>query len=561
MRLGDMLVAEGLITEEQVQQALKIQKQAPTHTRLGEVLINNKFISESQLVDTLSRQLGIDYIDLSEYDIDAEMVQYIPKQLARKYSIVPVKVAKNMLFLAMQDPLNFEAVEEARRASKMRIIQMIGTERGIRHAITTLYSNKGANEAIMQMKAEAGIWNEATEQEEILAENDSNAAPTIKLVNSIIERAYVENASDIHFEPSSGDMRVRMRIDGRLHNILVIPRDLQDSVISRLKIMSHMNLVERRIPQDGRAKATVQGKSIDLRVSTLPSISGEKVVIRLLVQDPSLFVRSGIGIPEEESAKLDHLMAASNGVIMIVGPTGSGKSSTMYTLIQELLDESVNLVTLEDPVEFSIEGATQVNINEKTGLTFASGLRSILRQDPDIICVGEIRDGETAEIAMRAAMTGHKVITTIHTENAISAIDRLKDMGVEPYLIAGGLTGIISQRLVRCICKNCREEYTPEESAIKIAGLDPSIKRTYYHGAGCDECFHTGYRGRTGVFEILSTNRQLRHAIAKDVDKQELLEMINETGFVSMQDCVGEMVEDGITTVEEIGRVMAFMEY
>lgn len=559
MRLGDMLISNNLITEEQVQEALKLQK--GTHKRLGEVLINHNFITEAQLVDTLSRQLGIDYIDLSKYDVDPEMVKYIPKLIAKKYSIVPIKVVNNMLFLAMQDPLNFEAIEEAKRASKMRIIQMIGTERGINHAISTLYSNKGATEAILQMKAEAGVWNESYNQDLGLEEEEqTNAAPTIKLVNSIIERAYNENASDIHFEPSSGDMRIRMRIDGNLHNILTIPQNLQDSVISRLKIMARMNLVERRIPQDGRANIMVHGNSIDLRVSTLPSIFGEKVVIRLLVQDPALFVRSGIGIPEEESKKLDNLIAASNGVILIVGPTGSGKSSTMYTLIMEMLDESVNLVTLEDPVEFSIEGATQVNINEKTGLTFASGLRSILRQDPDIICIGEIRDGETAEIAMRAAMTGHKVITTIHTEDAISAIDRLKDMGVEPYLIAGGITGIISQRLVRRICKNCIEEYTPDESAIQIAGMDPKEDRKYYHGKGCDECFHTGYRGRTGVFEILATNRKLKSAISRDVDKQQLLDIIKETGFVSMQECVADMVNDGITTVEEIGRVMAFIE-
>lgn len=556
-RLGDMLVADKAITEDQLMEALALQKQS--HDRLGKVLIDNNIISEGQLIDTLSRQLGIDYIDLSSADIDPSVVKYVPRSVARKYSVVPVKVVRDVLYLAMADPLNFPAIEEVRRTSKLRIVQMIASTRGVEHAISTLYGNEGAAEAISQMRAEAGLWSEGADQ---INEEEGNraAAPAIRLVNSIIERGVNENASDIHFEPSLDDMHVRMRIDGRLHNIINIPKDIQDSVISRLKIMGRMNLVERRIPQDGRARIRFRGKSIDLRMSTLPTVSGEKVVIRLLSQDMGLLDRKGIGITPEESVKLDKIMASTSGVILIVGPTGSGKSSTMYTLLRELLDESVNLVTLEDPVEYTIQGATQVQINEATGLTFASGLRSVLRQDPDIICVGEIRDGETAEIAMRAAMTGHLVISTIHTEDAVSAVDRLKDMGVEPYLIAGGLRGVISQRLLRRVCPNCREEYVPDSAKIRLAGIDPGLNIRYYRGRGCEQCFHTGYRGRTGVFEILPVTADLRKAITRNEDKDRIRQLMDEAGFQSMNKSAETLVARGITTVEEVCRVLAITD-
>ncbi|NLD11693.1 MAG: type II/IV secretion system protein, partial [Clostridiales bacterium] len=537
-RLGDMLLSVDLITEEQLNEALAKQKESKD--RLGKVLVDNGYITESQLIETLRMQLGIDFIDLTKVDIPPEMSSYVPKHIARKDSIVPVKLAKDTLFIAMADPMNFMAIEEARKTSKKRIIPMIASSTAVDHAINTLYGNEGAAEAMAQMRAEAGIRQD--EAEEI---NEGNAnAPTIRLVNSIVERAFTEKASDIHFEPSSGDMNVRMRIDGRLHNILKIPGDLKDPVISRLKVMGHLDIVERRIPQDGRAEMKLKSKDIDMRMSTLPTIYGEKVVIRLLARDENMLDRRGIGITDADSDKLDKMMANTSGVILIVGPTGSGKSSTMYTLIKELLNESTNLITLEDPVEYNIDGATQVQINEKTGLTFASGLRAILRQDPDIICVGEIRDGETAEIAMRAAMTGHLVISTIHTEDAVSAIDRLHDMGVEPYLIAGGLRGIISQRLVRVICKNCKEEYEPDKEKLKMAVIDDVPGKKYYHGSGCDMCFHSGYRGRTGVFEFLPVNDKLRKCINDGANKQEIKQIIGESGFVTMQQNAEALVSE-----------------
>lgn len=552
-RLGDLLLSVGLITEEQLNQALGMQKK--TKERLGTTLIQGGFITEGQLIDALRMQLGIEFVDLTKTVIQPEMVDQIPKNMAKKYGVIPVKLEKDHLYLAMSDPLNFMAIEEVRAATRKKIIPMIASENGVEHAIANLYGNEGAARAIAQMRQEAGFVEQ--EETENNSESEVASAPTIRLVNSIIERAVVEGASDIHLEPSEGDMNIRMRVDGRLHSMLQVPRDLQDSVVSRMKIMGHMDIAERRIPQDGRAEIRIKSNDIDLRLSTLPTIYGEKIVIRLLNREAALLDRDGIGIQADDSKKMDRLLQHNSGVILLVGPTGSGKSSTMYTMIKELNQDTVNLITLEDPVEYHIDGITQVQINEKTGMTFANGLRAILRQDPDIICVGEIRDGETAEIAMRAAMTGHLVISTLHTEDAISAIDRLRDMGVEPYLIAAGLRGIISQRLVRKICPNCKEAYEPADDKMELIGFGPENKHTFYHGKGCPLCFHSGYRGRTGVFEFLMMNEKIRTCITETTDKQTLRKVIHESDFVSMTEHAKELITNGVTTVEEICRTVS----
>ena len=556
-RLGDILVSQKIITNDQLMEALSLQKQQGK--RLGQTLIDNGFITENQLIDTLRYQLGIDYIDLSKIDIPVEMSEWIPKSVAVSNGIVPVSVSKDTLFIAMEDPLNFYAIEEAKQVSKKKIVPMIASRTAIEHAINSLYGNEKAAKAIAQMRSEAGISEESIRSTPEPQESEQDG-PTIRLINSIIERAYEENASDIHFEPTKGDMIVRIRVDGILHKILTIPSDLKDSATSRLKVMSHINITEKRIPQDGRAVMMLNGKEVDMRFSTLPTIYGEKTVIRLLSGDASMLNRAGIGMPEAESGKLDKLLATTSGVILIVGPTGSGKSSTMYTLAQELISESTNLITLEDPVEIKFEGATQVQINEKVGMTFASALRSVLRQDPDIICVGEIRDGETAEIAMRAAMTGHLVLSTIHTEDAFSAIDRLKDMGVEPYLIGGAVRGIISQRLVRRICPDCREEYTPDPELVKYAGIRNPQSVHFYHGKGCHHCFESGYRGRIGVFEILPINAQLRDVIASGITGTKLREMVMQQGFTPMIANGRKLVQEGVTTVDELVRTVVTLE-
>lgn len=556
-RLGDLLISAGLLTEEQLNDALIMQKNSEVRERLGKVLINEGFITESQLIEALRMQLGIDFIDLGSFSIDPEMVEQLPKSIAKKHGIVPVRISHDTLYIAMKDPLDFMAIEEVRNATKKKVVPMISSEGAVDRAISTLYGNEGAAKAIAQMRLEAGLNTEAEPERDDSIDKDNSNAPTIRLVNSIIERAVTEKASDIHLEPTSSDMRIRMRVDGQLHNVLNIPKDLRDTVIARLKVMAKMDISERRVPQDGRSSIKIKSVGVDLRLSSLPTIYGEKIVIRLLSREEAMLDRKGIGMRNEDSKKLDKLMGQNSGVILIVGPTGSGKSSTMYTLIKELTSEHTNLITLEDPVEYNIDGITQVQINEKTGMTFASGLRAILRQDPDIICIGEIRDGETAEIAMRAAMTGHLVISTMHTEDAISAIDRLKDMGVEPYLIAGGLRGIISQRLLRKVCPNCKESYVPKEEQRILTGIKLPEGKEYFHGKGCPVCFHSGYRGRSGVFEILNMNDRLRRCIAENKDKQQLRQAVDESDFVPMILNAQKLIEEGLTTVEEVYRTIS----
>ncbi len=551
-RLGEMLVDAHILSQDKVEEAVKLQ--ANSGKRLGAVLLENGYITETQLIDVLKIQLGIDFIDVNKETIDPSMASIVPKSIAEQYHVVPIKLEKDKLILAMEDPLNFRALEAVKQITKYKVTPYIAYASAVERAILVLYENEGASIAIEQMKQERGIdatFEEVAKQSDVASK--SSAAPTVKLVNSILERSLAEGASDIHIEPRENDMVVRIRVDGRLNQMLTIPKGLQDAVISRFKIMSEMNITEHRIPQDGRAQMTSSdGNVVDLRLSSLPTIYGEKIVIRILTRDKNSLTRTGIGITEKDNERFSRILKNSSGLIMIVGPTGSGKTSTLYTMIEELKSETVNMISLEDPVEFQIEGVTQVAINEKIGLTFASALRSCLRQDPDIISIGEIRDGETASIALRAAMTGHLVLTTVHTEDAVSAIDRLRDLGVEPYLIGGSLRGIVSQRLVRKICPNCREEYTPDPEIIDLAGINP-LNKHFYKGKGCYMCFDSGYKGRTGVFEILTIDSFLRDQISKGINGNELRKLVSERGsFTPMIVNGRDLVEKGVTTVDEI---------
>lgn len=551
-RLGEMLVDAHVLSQDKVEEAVKLQ--ANSGKRLGTVLLENGYITETQLIDVLKIQLGIDFIDVNKEMIDPSMASIVPKSIAEQYHVVPIKLEKDKLILAMEDPLNFRALEAVKQITKYKVTPYIAYASAVERAILVLYENEGASIAIEQMKQERGIdatFEEVAKQSDVASK--SSAAPTVKLVNSILERSLAEGASDIHIEPRENDMVVRIRVDGRLNQMLTIPKGLQDAVISRFKIMSEMNITEHRIPQDGRAQMTSSdGNVVDLRLSSLPTIYGEKIVIRILTRDKNSLTRTGIGITEKDNERFSRILKNSSGLIMIVGPTGSGKTSTLYTMIEELKSETVNMISLEDPVEFQIEGVTQVAINEKIGLTFASALRSCLRQDPDIISIGEIRDGETASIALRAAMTGHLVLTTVHTEDAVSAIDRLRDLGVEPYLIGGSLRGVVSQRLVRKICPNCREEYTPDPEIIDLAGINP-LNKHFYKGKGCYMCFDSGYKGRTGVFEILTIDSFLRDQISKGINGNELRKLVSERGsFTPMIVNGRDLVEKGVTTVDEI---------
>lgn len=559
-RLGELLVAAGTITEEELGRALALQKE--TKERLGTALISSGIITEDQLIEALQMQLGIEYVDLTKVSIPVELAQAVPKNIAKQYQVVPVKAVNDELYIAMSDPLNFYAIEEVRKAVRKKVVPMVATASSVERAIQVLYGNEGASKAIEEMRREAA----ASERDSgtstafvsnMLGEDSANSAPTIRLVNSIIERAITEEASDIHLEPHETEYIVRMRIDGMMRDVLAVPKELQSSVIARLKIMSGLDISERRVPQDGRFNVRIKNKDIDLRVSTLPTIYGEKIVARLLEKSGGKISKESIGLTGPDLEKFEDMIHCRSGVVLIVGPTGSGKSTTMYTMIDELNTPEVNLVTLEDPVEYNIDRVNQVQINEKIGMTFAGGLRAILRQDPDIIAVGEIRDGETADIAMRAAITGHVVLSTIHTNDAVGTVERLEDIGVEPYLIASALRGIISQRLVRRICPYCKQAYDPTEEELRSLGVEPEDGLKFYKGTGCQHCFNTGYRGRIAVFEMLPVNRKVRELIYARAGRTNIEKALKspDSGFVSLRENAIRLVKEGITTGAEVLRV------
>lgn len=558
-RLGDLLIAAGTITPEELDMGLQRQKE--TKERLGAALISAGIITEAELIEALRLQLGIEYIDLSKTTIPISLAQVVPKNIAKQFQVVPVRMERDELYLAMSDPMNFYAIEEVKKAVRKKIVPMIATTEGVEHAILVLYGNEGAARAIEAMKREAPTEEDNGEEAQFTGNilNDNiNDAPTIRLVNSIIERAILERASDIHIEPKEKELQVRMRIDGVLRKILTIPKNLQNSVISRLKIMSGMDIAERRVPQDGRFNVKNKKREFDLRVNSLPTVYGEKIVARLLDKRAGYLTPDSIGLMGDNLKKYQRAIHCTSGVILIAGPTGSGKSSTMNTMISQLNTEEVNVVTLEDPVEYNIDGVNQVQINEKTGMDFANGLRAILRQDPDIIAVGEIRDGETAQISMRAAITGHVVLSTIHTNDAVGTIERLEDIGVEPYLIATALRAVISQRLVRRICPKCKKSYEATAEEVRRLGLSTEHKHIFYRGEGCADCFNTGYRGRIGVFEILEITPEIRPLISRQAGRpaieQELASAHSE--FKTLRENAIQLVEEGITTAEEVQRVI-----
>lgn len=558
-RLGDLLIAAGTITPEELDMGLQRQKE--TKERLGAALISAGIITEAELIEALRLQLGIEYIDLSKTTIPISMAQVVPKNIAKQFQVVPVRMERDELYLAMSDPMNFYAIEEVKKAVRKKIVPMIATAEGVEHAILVLYGNEGTARAIEAMKREAPTEEDNGEEAQFTGNilNDNiNDAPTIRLVNSIIERAILERASDIHIEPKEKELQVRMRIDGVLRKILTIPKNLQNSVISRLKIMSGMDIAERRVPQDGRFNVKNKKREFDLRVNSLPTVYGEKIVARLLDKRAGYLTPDSIGLMGDNLKKYQRAIHCTSGVILIAGPTGSGKSSTMNTMISQLNTEEVNVVTLEDPVEYNIDGVNQVQINEKTGMDFANGLRAILRQDPDIIAVGEIRDGETAQISMRAAITGHVVLSTIHTNDAVGTIERLEDIGVEPYLIATALRAVISQRLVRRICPKCKKSYEATDEEVRRLGLSTEHKHIFYRVEGCADCFNTGYRGRIGVFEILEITPEIRPLISQQagrpVIEQELASAHSE--FKTLRENAIQLVEEGITTTEEVQRVI-----
>ena len=551
MRLGDLLVSSGIITGEQLEQALALPRE--DGQRLGDVLIRQGVISEAQLIDALRVQLGVDFVDLTAVSIPVELAKYVPRNLAKKFLVVPVKLVQDRLYLAMHDPLDFVAQDEVKTASRKRIIPMIATRKAVEQAIERLYGSEGTARVIEEMKREAGAGEDIIPAQMARDTADPEAsAPTIRFVNSLIERAFTERASDIHLEPQEGEMLVRMRIDGLLQRVLTVPADLQNTVISRLKIMGGMNIAEHKVPQDGHAMFSVRGHSLDLRIASMPTVYGEKIVLRLLDKSAQVLDKSVLGLEGRDLDNYNALLKNTSGVVLLVGPTGSGKSTTMSNMLRDLSSDALNIVTLEDPVEYHLPGVNQCQINEKTGMTFASGLRAILRQDPDIIMIGEIRDKETASIAVQASITGHLVVSTMHTNNAVGTLNRIADMGIARYLVADAIIGVIAQRLVRKLCPHCRQKRPATDKEKRILRRSEAEQTEVYEPVGCKLCNNTGYFGRTGVFEIMEVSDDMRRLIAENASTEEMIAAAKQGGMRTLRENGIRYVLDGTTSISEM---------
>ncbi|MGB9661558.1 MAG: GspE/PulE family protein [Moorellaceae bacterium] len=556
-RLGDLLVQAGMLTPEQLEQALREQKR--TGERLGKVLIRMGYVTEKDILEVLEFQLGIPKVVLQDYNLDPEVVKLVPEALARRHLAIPVRRDGNRLLVALADPLNLTALDDLRLATGLEIMPAIASEREIEEALARFRQGAGTPQALAEVEeiaAAAGVAppREAFELDGVTGAGVDNA-PAVRLVNRIILQAVQSRASDIHIEPQERDIRVRFRVDGLLREVLHLPSGILNTLVSRIKIMGGMDIAEKRLPQDGRFQVTVEKRSIDLRVSTMPTVYGEKVVLRILDKGTMLLPLDGLGFSPSTQQIYESLIRSAYGMILITGPTGSGKTTTLYATLNALSSPEKNIITIEDPVEYLLPGINQVRVNPKAGLDFASGLRAILRQDPDIIMVGEIRDQETADIAVRAATTGHLVFSTLHTNDAAGAVTRLLDMGVEPFLVNSSLIGVVAQRLVRLICRNCRETYQPSPGDPAYALAQERPGAVFYRGRGCPECNYTGYQGRTAIQEVLVMTEEIRSLVAAKAPSQEIKKAAVAAGMVTLREDGMEKAGRGITTVEEVIRV------
>ena len=551
--LGERLVEKGLITKEAL---AKAQKAGKKDTPLRQTLIEQGIIKEEELLDFIAKELDIPCVKMSDYVIDPKIVKIVSEKLARHYTVIPLFKVMDTLTIAMADPLNFYAIEDIKIKTKCKLNKVLMSEKDIKKAIDKYYATgvEVMEEAIKDLKElsleqDKGKDNASVSQ----LQHEAEDAPIVKLVNSFIGQAINRRASDIHLEPYENDLRIRYRIDGVLYEVASPPKNLQGALVSRLKILSQLDIAERRLPQDGRFRMRIKDKSIDLRLSTLPTIYGEKVVMRILDKGSLALDMKDLGMEESMLASFEKAIGSPYGMVLVTGPTGSGKTTTLYSALNKVNSVGSNIITVEDPVEYRIHGINQVQVQPKIGLTFAAGLRSILRQDPDIVMVGEVRDLETAEIAIRAALTGHLVFTTLHTNDAIGTLARLVDMGIEPFLVASAVVIVIAQRLVRRICPDCKKEYTPPEELKKIVKEKFSDKEiTLYKGVGCKNCNNTGYRGRLGVHEVLPITDEIKDMIINRKTPDEIEKAAREQGFISLDECGLLKVAQGITSLEEV---------
>lgn len=549
IRIGDVLQELGYINDEQLGQAIAYQKENKG-VRLGGALIALGYITERQMLEALGMRMNYELVNISDISVDVKAVEIIPKVLSEKYCMMAYKVADNMLYLLVNDPLNFYGIEDIRQIAGMELHISLCEQTPLENSIQYYYSEVSARQAAQKASASSA---QTAETVEINIEEGDDDTPIINLFNSILIRAYNSNASDIHIEPFETMTSVRMRLDGVICDFMTLQKNIHNSLIARIKILGDLDIAERRIPQDGHFRISIEGVNLNVRVSVIPTVFGEKAVLRLLANNSKIDHLGTFGMTEQNYALVMKMLQSPNGILYLTGPTGSGKSTTLYMILEELSKRSVNISTIEDPVEKNVAKLNQMQVNNTAGLTFEVGLRALLRQDPDIIMVGETRDAETASISVRAAITGHLVLSTLHTNDAASSVVRLIDMGVEPYMIASSLVGIVAQRLVRKVCPFCSawEPMTDDEAA--IAGVRfPQVK----HAKGCRQCNNTGYKGRISIHEILSIDKHVREMITKGASVEEIKDYaIQNQGMSTLKKSALALVEDGTTTVDELIKV------
>ncbi|KOP64991.1 type II secretion system protein E [Bacillus sp. FJAT-18019] len=543
-RIGNLLVESGLLTNEQLQIALTEKK---PHQKLGETLLELGYITEQRLIEVLEFQLGIPYVSLFKYPIDTKLINIVSKEMAERNKLMPLKKEGNKLYVAMVDPMNFYAIDDLRMSTGFDIEVVIATRDDINKSINKYYG------LVDNMDDLLGVELGSKEKEEdTVIDEDS---PVVKLVNQLILAGYQQRASDIHIDPQEGEVIVRYRVDGILRTERKFPKHMHPMIVARIKILSNLNITEYRVPQDGRIKINLDGNTIDLRVSSLPTVYGEKIVMRILDLGSSAIDLKRMNLHPLNYERFIQMIEKPTGIVLLTGPTGSGKSSTLYSALSQLNSPDVNIITVEDPVEYRLEGINQVQVNTTTGMTFAKGLRAILRQDPNIVMIGEIRDTETAEIAVRASLTGHLVLSTIHTNDAISTITRLVDMGIEPFLVAASLSGIVSQRLVRRVCQECKMTMEASEREKEIFENRNLHIETVFRGKGCAACNMTGYKGRIAVQEILVIDDEIRRMIMNNLSIEAIREAAVRKGTIFLIDDGLMKVREGYTTTEEVLRV------
>lgn len=552
--LGESLVEAGIITLEQLKQAQKEERE--TGQRLRKVLVEKGLVSEEDLVEFLSSKLGLPRIELSNYLIDPKIIELVPEELAKKHELIPILKIGNRLTCVMVDPWNIFALDEMRVKTNLIIEPAVATESEIKKALNEYYGAKGTMEDLIKTIDEKNPGLKEKEEIDLKKLEEIAEEPlVIKLVNLTIMKAVKEGASDIHIEPEEGALKTRFRVDGMLYEVSSPPQYLQSAVISRIKIMANMDIAERRKPQDGSFSVKMEGEEIDIRVSCVPTVYGENMVLRLLDVSSVLLGLEQLGFSQAVLEKYRKLILRPHGIILVTGPTGSGKTTTLYASLDKINTVEKNIITIEDPVEYKLKGIRQIQVNPKVDLTFANGLRSILRQDPNIIMVGEIRDFETVEIAIHAALTGHLVFSTLHTNDAPGAITRLIDLGAEAFLVSSSVIGVLAQRLIRTICPNCKEKYLPTKETLRDIGLSEEEKIEFYKGKGCPKCLNSGYKGRIGLFELMLMDDKLYNLTTAKATREEIKRQAVASGMITLKDDGIRKIREGLTTVEEVLRV------